>query len=457
MKMISQTNPDEKTLSDALNFFFDKFVSKTGVMTMFVKKTKGVSVMQILRKLFEVVFVHMTSHMAICLNQTGLGFSRSALSRFLTSPQNNWLRFMTRIAKKITDYFIPLTDETRKLAFIIDDTPFHRSCSKRVELLTRCYDHSEGEYYWGFRLMTLGWSDGNSFVPVNSCLLTSRDSANIRMSAREADKRTSGYRARQMAQEGGFKAPLRLLDRAMREGVEAGYVLFDSWFSLPCMIKNIRERDLHVVAMIKDTGKVYYRHNGRLLSTRQIYKLYPKRRGRSRYLLSSTVTLVDDNGWECQARLVFVHDRNNRKKYRVLLSTDMVLTEDEIIQLYARRWSIEEFFKVSKGLLLLEGECMSRNFDTIRGYIAIVFIRAMFLSVISRMERDDRTVGILFYSLCEEMREIEVKEALELLFHLFAPMAAKELNIDQQRIDDVIGKFLAGLPTFIASHLAKVA
>ena len=137
MKMISQTNPDEKTLSDALNFFFDNFVSKAGVMTMLVKKTKGVSVMQILRKLFELVFVHMSSHMAICLNQAGIGFSRSALSRFLTSPQNNWLRFMTRIAKKITDYFIPLTDETRKLAFIIDDTPFHRSCSKRVELLTR--------------------------------------------------------------------------------------------------------------------------------------------------------------------------------------------------------------------------------------------------------------------------------------------------------------------------------
>ena len=48
MKMISQTNPDEKTLSDALNFFFDNFVSKAGLMTMLVKKTKGVSVMQIL-------------------------------------------------------------------------------------------------------------------------------------------------------------------------------------------------------------------------------------------------------------------------------------------------------------------------------------------------------------------------------------------------------------------------
>lgn len=135
----------------------------------------------------------------------------------------------------------------------------------------------------------------------------------------------------------------------------------------------------------------------------------------------------------------------------------MTLTEDEIIQLYARRWSIEEFFKISKDLLRLEKDCISQNFDTIRGYIAIVFIRAMFLSVISRMEHDDRTVGILFYSLCKEMREIEVREALELMFRLFAPMAAKELNVNQQRVDDVIGKFLAGLPPFIVHNLAQVA
>ena len=457
MKMISQTNPDEQALSETLNFFFDNFVSKAGVMTMFLKKVKGVSAIRILRELFKLVFVHMTSHMAICLNQVGMGFSRSTLSRFMTSPRNNWLRFMTRIAKKITDYFIPLTGERRRLAFIIDDTPFHRSYSKRVELLTNCYDHSEGEYYWGFRLMTLGWSDGNSFVPVNSCLLTSQNNANIRMSARKIDKRTNGYRARQMAKEGGFKAPLGLLDQAMREGIEAGYILFDSWFSLPCMVKDIRKRNLHVVAMVKDTDKVYYRHEGKRLSTRELYKTSQKRRGRSRYLLSTTVTLTDNEDWECQVRLIFVRDRKNRKKYRVLLSTDMTLTEDEIIRLYARRWSIEEFFKVSKDLLRLEKDCISQNFDTIRGYIAIVFIRAMFLSVISRMEHDDRTVGILFYSLCEEMREIETREALELMFRLFAPMAAKELNVDQQRIDDVIGRFLAELPPFIVHNLAQVA
>ena len=455
MKMELQPNTDEKSLYDALNFFFSNFVLKAGVATMFTRKVKGASVMVILRKLCELVFMHMTFNMAVLQNPESIGFSRSALSRFLTSPRNNWLRFTTRIAQRVCAYISTLTSEYRKKVFIIDDTAYHRTYSKHVELLTRCYDHSKDEYYWGFRLLSLGWSDGNSFVPVNSCLLTSQEEKKQRTGAKNVDKRTNGYKARQMAQKGGFDAALALIDKAMHEGIKAGYVLSDSWFSLPCFIRSIRERGLHVVAMVKDTSKVYYCHKDRKLSTKQIYKLYPKRRGRSRYLLSAEVKIVGDNSVEYPARLIFVRDRDNRKKYKVLITTDMTLTEEEVIQTYARRWSIEEFFKVSKSLLRLEKECISQNFDTIRGYIAIVFVRAMFLSVLARMEQDDRTVGVLFYALCEEMREIEIKEALALLFQLFAPVAAKELNVDKELVDSVIEKFLSTLPSYAVRRLKK--
>ena len=457
MKMALQTNPDEKSLYDALNFFFTNFVLKAGVATMFVRKVKGVSVMGILRKLCELVFMHMTFNMAVLQKQESIGFSRSALSRFLTSPQNNWLRFTTRIAQRICEYFSTLTSEDRKMAFIIDDTPYHRTYSKHVELLSRCYDHSKDDYYWGFRLLSLGWSDGSSFVPVNSCLLTSQEEKKQRTEAKNVDKRTNGYKARQMAQKGGFATTLSLLDEAMHEGIKADYVLFDSWFSLPCLIRSIRERGLHVVAMVKDTSKVYYCHKNRKLSTKEIYKQYPKRRGRSRYLLSAEVKIAGDNGIEYPARLVFVRDRDNRKNYKVLITTDMTLSEEKVIQTYARRWSIEEFFKVSKSLLRLEKECISQNFDTIRGYIAIVFVRAMFLSLLARMEQDDRTVGVLFYALCEEMREIEIKEALALLFQLFAPVAAKELNVDKELVNSVIEKFLSTLPSYAIRQLKKCA
>lgn len=45
-------------------------------------------------------------------------------------------------------------------------TNFSRSRSKAVELLARVYDHVEHKYVRGFRMLTLGWSDGNTFEAV---------------------------------------------------------------------------------------------------------------------------------------------------------------------------------------------------------------------------------------------------------------------------------------------------
>ena len=49
----------------------------------------------------------------------------------------------------------------------IDDSMFSRNCSKKVELLARVYDHVSHSYVKGFRMLTLGWSDGNTFLPLS--------------------------------------------------------------------------------------------------------------------------------------------------------------------------------------------------------------------------------------------------------------------------------------------------
>ncbi|MEA1974818.1 MAG: hypothetical protein U9N10_04565, partial [Bacillota bacterium] len=40
------------------------------------------------------------------------------------------------------------------------------------------------------------------------------------------------------------------------------------------------------------------------------------------------------------AKIVFVRDRNNSKKWIAIISTDLELTEEEIIASYGKRWSI---------------------------------------------------------------------------------------------------------------------
>ena len=57
------------------------------------------------------------------------------------------------------------------------------------------------------------------------------------------------------------------------------------------------------------------------------------------------------------AKVVYVRNRNKRKEYLYLISTDVNLDENEIIQIYGKRWDIEVFFKVCKSYLNLSREC----------------------------------------------------------------------------------------------------
>lgn len=103
-------------------------------------------------------------------------FAKDTVYRFLNSISINWMNFTSLLsAKIITSTITGLTDENRVNVLIFDDTMFERNSSKKVELLCKVYDHAKKTYKFGFRLLTLGWSHGNTFLPVNSCLLSMED------------------------------------------------------------------------------------------------------------------------------------------------------------------------------------------------------------------------------------------------------------------------------------------
>nr|WP_243734192.1 transposase [Halanaerobium congolense] len=119
-----------------------------------------------------------------------------------------------------------------------------------------------------------------------------------------------------------------------------------------------------VIAMAKKTSKVHYLYNGEMQPLTKIFRENRKRRGRSRYLLSVEVTIVKDEQ-SIPARIVYVRNRNKRNKYLALITTDMKLTEEEVIRIYGKRWEIEVFFKVCKSYLKLSKECRSLSYDVL--------------------------------------------------------------------------------------------
>ena len=192
------------------------------------------------------------------------------------------------------------------------DTVYSRGRSKKVELLSWVHDHAKHVSVRGFRLLMLGWSDGNSFLPVNGCLLAS---TRKRCSEREyeVDKRTCGYRQRVRALTKAPEVMIEMLRQARGSGIRASHVLFDSWFSSPKTVMAVTEENLDVIAMVKKAAKTRYRHNGKMRSVKEIYACNKKRSGCAKYLLSVLAEMDDKE--RCKsvpAKLVFVRNRNKK-------------------------------------------------------------------------------------------------------------------------------------------------
>jgi hypothetical protein len=249
-----------------------------------------------------------------------------------------------------------------------------------------------------------------------------------------------------------------MLRQAVKSGIHASYVLFDSWFSSPKTIMAVTDENLDVIAMLKKTSKTHYRYKGEMLPVTKIYKQNKKRRGRSKYLLSVEVELSRrGSNKSVPAKLVFVRNRNNKKDYLVLISTDTSLPEEEIVRIYGKRWNIEVFFKVCKSYLQLTGECRSLSYDAMTAYVAIVFARYMMLSAENRVQIDGRTLGELFYEVCDELPDITWIESLRILMTLFIEKVSDKFFLTEEELESLIEEFLSELPKTLKCKLEKCA
>ena len=177
-------------------------------------------------------------------------------------------------------------------------------------------------------MLTLGWSDGSTFMPVDFSLLSSKK-AQINGITSDIDKRTSGYKRRMNALQTAPEQIPDMIRRALSSGIVARYVLMDSWFTLPPLVQAITEQGLDVIGRVKET-KQRYIAGGQLVSLKQLYRLAQPVQGKKGILRS--IRCVMANG--TPVTIVFVQNRNKRSEWLAILSTDQTLTEREIIQIY---------------------------------------------------------------------------------------------------------------------------
>ena len=245
---------------------------------------------------------------------------------------------------------------------------------------------------------------------------------------------------------------LELLKAAKKALIPAQYVLFDSWFSSPITIHAVKSIGYDVIGMVKKTPKMFFRYNGEDMSLTSIYNKNRKKRGRSRYLLSVLVDVVKD-GEIVPAKVVYVRNRNKKKEYLCIISTDTTLDEKEIIRIYGKRWDIEVFFKVCKSYLNLSKECNALSYDAMTAHTAVVFTRYMMLSLESREANDNRSLGQIFLYFSDEMSDITWIQAFQMLLQMFRTVLNDKTELSEDKINELLDAFMDAIPALLKAQL----
>ena len=423
---------EARRLQSAIRSFFDNFSVGTLLNRSGIKKLKGASPLAIFEAIFMLAFRGQNFYRGIVLNEQ-LGFQKDVAYDLLENPRYNWRRFLLKLAMKIIAVLELLTSEEREKVLVVDDSDYDRARSKKVELLAKIFDHNSGKYLKGFKLLTLGWGDGVTFMPLDFVLRSSANAANrIQGIMKDLDKRTCGYKRRQEAMTKSTEALVVMVKRVMALGIRADYLLMDSWFCFASLVGKLSAH-LPVICMAKDMTSNFYRYEDAPLRLGKLYQRLRKRPGKAKILASIVVPMVNGP----LVKIVFVRNRNGRG-WLALLSTDTTLPDEEVIRIYGKRWDIEVFFKMAKHHLNLEREVQLRDYDGLVAHTTLVFTRYLFLALQQRFHDDPRSIGSLFYACCDEMKDLTLFEAL----HRLLTLALEKVRASGEFAESVINAML---------------
>lgn len=469
----NSTKPSNVQQTKAINIANDlrdsvdaatRFINRFGIVKLLgdcgAYKEKGVPVRVILLYIFNLMFSPMSMYYQLKMGAFHEDFSKNTVYRFLGNIRMNWHLFMLRLSTIIIRHIVGLTeDKNNRYALLVDDTPLPK-CGKAMELVSRYFNHVTMGYDFGYRVLTLAWTDGVTTIPVRYSLLASSYDEKVRGRIRDdIDGRTLGARIRKLARTSMNDLTVRFACEAVKAGIPASIIAFDSWFAVPRTISRLmKEAELTVIARLKTNSKQHYEYNGKMINIKALYTMSNKRRGKAAWKLSVNVNLLVKEKNKIIERipvkLVYLPNRANTKEWICILSTDTEMEENEIIRQYGKRWNIECMFKCSKQYLRFGKDFQSPSFETQNAQVAIAFTRYMMIAIEQRESEDYRSCGELFMLFYTELQDITFIQSLSIIVALFKDGMKNLLGVTEEQIQAVVDYVVSALPGYLQRSLS---
>lgn len=344
------------------------------------------------------------------------GAKKDSYYDLLKNPKLNWRRVMMMASLRFLHPFRKLSD-LKEQVLILDDTDNPKT-GKKMEMSSWQYDHVEHKNYKGYTQLHLGWCDGTTYLPIDFCIKVGKNL--VSSWTKSVDKRCSGSKRRQESTETKLDQAKAMLKRALQSGINAGYVLFDTWFAKPSFLLSVFQIGYHVVCNIPKGDKIWQvEYRGKRFMLEGLYRLLKQRNAFVSMRLDdekqSTASIIVSHNNGLEIKLVFCQPVSG--DWLVFASTDIEQTDYEILSTYAKRWNIECFFKSLKQYMQF-GKEQSFDLDVQISMTTIRMIAYSLTSAIQREIADSRTLGDLFRRIENEFSALKLDR--DILAQIFA-------------------------------------
>ncbi len=440
-------------------------------------KLKGVEGSNIFKVLFVLGFIELKNIAQLINSGYGLdlGNKKDVFYSFLKNSNIEWRKILhnfalqfVRIATTKGDH----TDNTSPKCLIIDDTLLAKT-GKGIETIGKLFDHCSHKYLLGIRMLTLGYWDSKSFIPVDFTLHNEPTKKKKRgLTDKELKAQFSKERPLDSAGDCRIKqvgldkiqAAISMVNTAIKKGFEPAYILADSWFISFDFIEGIQNikvkftKKLHVIGLMKTNRKITIDKKEIMASQVPDNKM-SEIKYHKKFKCLFYASKIEYKGIEMKA---FWIKMKGQESWKMLICTDTTLKFGTVMKYYQIRWTIEVYFKECKQNLGIE-TCQSTDFDAQIAHITLANIAYITLALKKRFT-DYETMGALFRDLKAELLEYTLVEKIwQLLYEIYLELFA-ELGVEPDTFfemmlakqDDTIQKIKIMLK-FLKPELKSVA
>ena len=345
-------------------------------------------------------------------------FKKDVYYRLLKNSKYNWRKLLLLTSVNLINKLSSLQKPTDTKVFIIDDTVEIKRGKYIEGSCKNLWSNKDKRVVKGLNIVSLNYSDTHTDMMLDFSMNYNKNQI-IDSIDNKYHHRSNAYKRRIEGRNGKNIQAINMLKRALSSGIYADYLLVDSWYAKPNFIKEVRDNGLDTIARVAKSNRIW-QFSGKYKTLEALYN-HEKQNKTSKlgnynsikYSYVSTITTHKTLG---RVKIVFIRTKENLIP---IFSTNIHLSDLEIINTYKKRWNIEQGYKDLREYFQF-GKEENRIYEALIARITLSFLAYNLTSYINRINNEPQTLGNLFKDLeCQlETLAISMELFLKILENL---------------------------------------